>query len=148
MSTQSKKIRELIVKYWFRVLLQYEFNVKDVVNIIIELSNMLEEFDKSLSSSSINIVNDGTKVTRERICRLNNAFGKLVARPGMKYYWKLEMIHIRGSNLVIGVVEADESDCSQMWFSEDWGFGYHCSNGWVYNEVTGFKLYGDKVENN
>ena len=94
MSFSSRKRRELVVEYWFRVLLQFELNVKDIVNIIIELSNMCDQFDKTLSAESINIENDGTKIKKGGgALRIENAFGKTVASPGMKCYWKLKMIH-------------------------------------------------------
>ena len=147
MSTDDE--RQLVVEYWFRILIGASISVSDISNIINEFGKVYDKFDPKLSSDSVTFENNDSIIctNKEESWNVDNAFGTEVAKPGKMYHWKLKLLELGEKYLNVGIIEADKckKDTSD-WWNYAYGFSYYTQDGNFYNK--NYITYGEECENN
>ena len=142
--------KELIVQYWYRILLESQFSIEDITTIIIEFANEYEQFNALLKHADIELDNENTTifttkrdvVSRERC----STFGTIIANPGRKYHWKLELMGVSHEMVNIGITEDDkcENMLDEFWWNEPWGYSYYGYSGNFFHGTAKEKTYGER----
>ena len=139
--------RQMIIEYWFRVLIGTDITIGDIAKIMVEFANEIEAFVESFCHENVIIEDNGQLIyKKEGYNNECNAFGKIIATPNRMYHWKLKVIECKDDQLNIGVIQEDKAKAflAAYWWFEVFGFSYFAGNGKLYNEMA--KQYGDTYE--
>ena len=148
----SNDARSLVIEYWFRILLSPSFSVEDISKMIIKFADEFEQFDASTAHPDI-VMDDkcqtiSAPLTEER--RRLSAFGCILAVPGRKYHWTIEIKKASNKLINIGIVE--ESQCKDLYDKYWWGiksaYTYYGHSGSIFSgsltDQWGSKEYGQE----
>ena len=149
--------RELIIEYWYRILINLSLEIKDICSIINEFGDEYEIFDPSLIHQKLDISDEGMTVSKAVDPNSRpkcSAFGSIIANPGRKYHWKFQVLKATpAQNMLfvnIGVIEDGEAvqgALDHYWWTESYGYSFF-SSGSVWNNHKSFTPdgYTDKME--
>ena len=138
---KPEEIREIIVEYWFRVLIKIPF-VNDIMMIINKYGVEIEEFDRNISDECLNFDENG-KIMTGHITDTKgwkNGFGTIILKPGNIYEWKIKIIKHR-AQIMIGIIENDKclsseyKDKNRFFFHQRWSMAYYAGNGSAYSGI-------------
>ena len=144
--SSSQEVRQLIIEYWFRIILCTSFSVDDIAKIMIEFGNEYEQFDTIVSATGIEETTTEfgkDDLTAKFVGDTESAFGLLEAIPGCIYHWQIKLLELSGQSVNIGIVEADKiqyQNAAYFWGYE-YGYSYYQDGQTWHNNKR--KSYGD-----
>lgn len=142
MSSSAHKV--MIIEYWYRVLSGSSFSIVNISKIIIEYCKEYEQFDKDLTHQSLELDDEGLILCKDahNAAGCISSFGKIIAKPGYKYHWKIETVESERYDGNIGIVEADQViETNGLWWGTQYGWSYFTDQA-VYHG-TKHHIYGD-----
>ena len=149
----DKKVRELIVEYWYRTLLSISLSIDDITKIIVEFGEEFERFEETLRSKKVKIKDNGKLISQTKDeYHCHNAFGLFNATPGSKYHWKVQIkpgLFTFKAN--IGIIEAnkcEESLPDLIWCCIGRGYAYYSHDGNIFHDTFLGKKYGETYTDN
>ena len=143
MSTNEE--RELILEYWFRVLIGTDISIANISQITLEFADEYESFDPDLCQDLAKIANEGKLIYKTIKKSVGcNAFGNIITTPDRIYHWKLKIIKCEDDQLNIGIIEADKAKhyLEANWWFSDCGYSYWAGDGHMYHKYG--VPYGEK----
>ena len=146
----TKEQRQLVIEYWFRILIGECITIDDISNIINDFGNVYDKFDPDSSSNSVTFENNDSMITFHQTTNSDtcNVFGTEVAKPGKMYHWKLKLGELGEKYLNVGIIEADKCEVEQDsadWWNNAYGFAYYLVDGDIWNNGE-FINYGEQCE--
>ena len=124
MSTKAEQ-QELVIEYWYRILLNLDLSIADISKLIIEFAKQFEKLDPSNTHHSLGLNENGDILTRlSHPGSSTSSFGTALTVSGHKYHWRIKILkvpsEVRAIN--IGVVVADSVNPGD--------FRWLMANGW------------------
>ena len=78
-----------------------------IVRVVLDYSQLHDQYDSSISSKSTNIENDSTLYNPQSRSD-HTAFGVVNITYGNKYHWQLRVIDTSDQDMDIGIVKVDK----------------------------------------
>ena len=147
MSSSLAVKQQMIIEYWYRIILNLNYSIDNIWKIITEFAKEYERFDTKFCYKGLIIESEGLiigKISTNR-SEAQSGFGSIIAKSGLKYHWKIK--YIKGKSLTdinLGIIEYNKykENLRDMWWNKKYGFSYYCKSGLIYNLES--KKYGDK----